>query len=79
MDEHTINVDGVVACTLAHNFTEPVVRHPYFGAREEGTRNIMDDLSTTLGFTFGYVTWNPVVQRDPVSGCICGMRDVGFN
>jgi Mg-chelatase subunit ChlD len=79
MDEHTINVDGVIACTLAHNFTGPVVRHPYFGAREEGKRNIMDDLSTTLGFTFGYVTWNPVVQRDPVSGRICGMRDVGFN
>jgi hypothetical protein len=51
-----------------------VIGHPYFGRRESGKRNIIDDLKEQPGWTSGYITLRHVVsQRDPTTGFICGL------
>jgi hypothetical protein len=72
---HLLQINGVTTCTLAHEFTEAVVAHPYFGKRVEGKRNVMDDLVVSAGFDEGYIEWrNVIVHRDPVTGFIDMMR-----
>ena len=67
-------VDGYVACTLGHYMLGPVIRHPYFGRKEVGKRNIIEDLESLPGWHTGYITLNadPFV-RDPATGIISGM------
>jgi hypothetical protein len=67
-------VDGYVACTLGHDMIGPVIRHPYFGKKEIGKRNIMEDLRSLPGWLEGYITLNPSpFVRDPATGIISGM------
>ena len=39
-----LTVDDMMACTLGHDMEGLVIGHPYFGRREPGQRNIIDDL-----------------------------------
>jgi len=58
---HIIRLNGVQTCTMAHGFKgSAVIEHPYFGAREPGKRNILDDLMISPGFDRGYVIWSNV-------------------
>ena len=70
----TLLVDGMLACTLGHDMVGPVIGHPYFGRREPGQRNIIDDLKEQPGWRAGHVTLRHVAtQRDPTTGFICGL------
>jgi Mg-chelatase subunit ChlD len=67
-------INGLLTCTLGHGMTGPVIGHPYFGRREAGQRNILDDLRADPGWATGYITWRNVqVTTDPVTGWINGM------
>ena len=67
-------VDGMLACTLGHDMVGPVIGHPYFGRREPGQRNIIDDLREQPGWRAGQVTLRHVAYaRDPATGFICGL------
>jgi hypothetical protein len=51
-----------------------VIGHPYFGRREPGQRNIIDDLETQPGWNNGLVTLQKVAYaRDAATGFICGL------
>lgn len=68
---HTLDVDGIKACTLNHDFTGPIISHPYFG---NGPKNIMNDLISSEGWIDGYVEWRNVrVIRDSNTGLISKM------
>ena len=68
---HSLILNGVKTCTMAHDFEGPVISHPYFGRREPGKRNIIDDLQDMPGWADGYVTLRNVqVHRDATSGLI---------
>ena len=59
-------VDGLMACTLAHDMTGPVIAHPYFGKRQQGKPNILDDLQRSPGWDTGHIEWANVSEiRDP--------------
>jgi Mg-chelatase subunit ChlD len=67
-------INGIMTCTLGHGMTGPVIGHPYFGHRESGKRNILDDLAADPGWATGYITWRNVqVTTDPTTGWIAGM------
>jgi len=67
-------INGLMTCTMGHSMTGPVIGHPYFGAREPGKRNIIDDLRATRGWASGTIVWkNAQVIHDPATGFICGM------
>lgn len=69
-----LTIDGVKTCTLGHGFTGPVIGHPYFGKREVGQRNILDDLREDPGWSRGYITWRNVrILHDAATGFINGM------
>lgn len=71
---HMLLLNGVVACTLGHNFNGPIIGHPYFGDRVQGKRNVRDDLEADEGWSTGYIVFrNMRVERDPESGDVCGM------
>jgi hypothetical protein len=76
LDEgHILIIDGIMTCTMGHDFTGPVIEHSYFGQRVDGQRNILDDLQETPGWTQGYITWKNVrVSHDAQSGFINGMK-----
>jgi Mg-chelatase subunit ChlD len=50
---HTIEIDGIECVTLGHGFTEPVVKHNYFGSL-----NVMTDLAMYDGYKSGFVSVN---------------------
>ncbi len=67
-------INGVMTCTLGHGMLGPVIGHPYFGRREAGHRNILDDLAADPGWATGYITWRNVrVTTDAATGWINGM------
>jgi Mg-chelatase subunit ChlD len=67
-------VDGLMACTLGHDFKGPVISHPYFGEKEPGKRNILEDLAGLPGWTEGYVSIKHCLfHNDPDTGFICGL------
>ena len=69
---HIIDIEGIKACTLAHNFEEPVVQHPYFG-----TAAVIEDLKKVPGWDIGRPTFtNLVTVRDKVTGVVCGWVDL---
>jgi hypothetical protein len=84
---HTLDINGIVTCTLGHDFVGPVIGHPYFGRREAGQRHILDDLVIQPGWSHGFVTWsNLSVSHDPDTGFINGfstnidtIREVSFD
>ena len=69
-----LTVDDMMACTLGHDMEGLVIGHPYFGRREPGQRNIIDDLETQPGWNNGLVTLQKVAYaRDVATGFICGL------
>jgi hypothetical protein len=68
-------INGLMTPTLGHDMEGPVIGHPYFGAREVGKRNVMDDLQADPGWHSGRITWkNVTVIHDATTGFICGMK-----
>ena len=60
---HTVFVDGIECCTLAHNFVEPVVQHDYFG-----TDRVVEDLKQMRGWNEGIVNiGGKMFARDSVT------------
>jgi len=71
---HILDVDGVEACTLGHNFTGQVIEHSYFGKKKTGVRNIMEDLIESGGWCQGYIIWRNVKYiRDPNTDLVIGV------
>jgi len=69
-----LTVDDMMACTLGHDMEGAVIGHPYFGRREPGQRNIIDDLETQPGWANGLVMLqNVAYARDVATGFICGL------
>jgi hypothetical protein len=69
-----VTINDIKTCTMGHNMIGPVIGHPYFGLRESGHRNVMDDLMEQPGWSTGYITWqNLRVSHDPDTGTINGM------
>ena len=70
----TVTINGLQTVTLAHSLYNPIAKHPYFGHREEGKRNILDDLRASPGWADGHVVWRNVsISRDPETGLVCKM------
>ena len=64
-------VDGLMACTLGHDMQGPVISHPYFGQKEVGKRNIIEDLQELPDWANGNVVIrNGHFHNDPVTGII---------
>lgn len=71
---HILDVDGVQACTLGHDFTGPVIEHSYFGKKVTGIHNIMQDLMGSSGWYQGYIIWRDVQYiRDPNTNLVIGI------
>ena len=67
-------VDGLMACTLGHDMQGPVISHSYFGQKEAGKRNILEDLQGLPDWSSGNVVIrNGTFRNDPVSGMICSL------
>jgi Mg-chelatase subunit ChlD len=65
-------VDGLMACTLGHDMHGPVISHSYFGQKEAGKRNILEDLQELPDWSSGKVVIrNGSFHSDPVTGIIC--------
>eukprot|EP01064_Diplonema_japonicum_P003441 TRINITY_DN1221_c0_g1_i1.p1 TRINITY_DN1221_c0_g1~~TRINITY_DN1221_c0_g1_i1.p1 ORF type:complete len:728 (+),score=189.69 TRINITY_DN1221_c0_g1_i1:64-2184(+) len=65
---HTVEVAGVTCVTLAHEFTEPVVAHPYFGSSR-----VLKDMQDISSWHDGLITLEPSsFIRDP-SGFVTGI------
>jgi hypothetical protein len=68
---HMVYAGGLLACTLGHGFTEPVVAHPFFG-----TERVIGELRKVAGWDIGRPTFgNLVAIRDPATDMICGWID----
>jgi hypothetical protein len=63
---HEVTVGGRDLVTLGHGLTGPVVAHPYFGTRE-----VIEDLEMSSGFSKGLVRLDGTV-RD-ADGLVCGL------
>lgn len=71
---HILDVDGVQACTLGHDFTGPVIEHSYFGKKVNGVHNIMQDLMGSSGWYQGHIIWRDVQYiRDPITNLVVGV------
>ncbi len=66
-------INGIMTCTMGHGMTGPVIGHPYFGRREPGHRNILDDIETQPGWSTGYITWSNLTVTHDAQGLIAGM------
>jgi hypothetical protein len=52
----------------------PVISHPYFGQKEAGKRNIIEDLQELPDWSSGnIVIRNGHFHNDPVTGMICSL------
>jgi hypothetical protein len=70
---HYLTIGGTTTCTIGHQFTDPVVSHPYFGARHVGRHTMLDDIEASPNYSSGLVVWGDVsVQRD-AGGYVCTM------
>lgn len=70
---HIINVDGVEACTLGHNFQGDVIEHHYFG------NMIIKDLIKSPGWVDGYVEWKDIVfVRDTNTQIVTGITKIKY-
>jgi hypothetical protein len=67
-------VDGIMACTLGHDMTGPVITHSFFGKKQGGIRNIIDDLKLFKGWDTGYLDIKHYkFLHDSKTGNICGL------
>ena len=68
---HVVDVEGVLACTLAHGFEGPVIGHDFFG-----TDKVIEDLKKVKGWKEGRPTFtNLVAVKDPTTGMVIGWQD----
>jgi hypothetical protein len=63
---HEVTVGGRGLVTLGHGLTGPVVAHPYFGTRE-----VIEDLEMSSGFSKGLVRLVGTVRG--ADGLVCGL------
>ncbi len=70
---HVLLINDIMACTLGHDFTGPVIGHSYFGRKEPGKPHVLTDLQAHPGWATGLIEWNPIVHRDPETGLVTGM------
>jgi hypothetical protein len=63
---HEVTVGGRDLVTLGHGLTGPVVAHPYFGTRE-----VIEDLEMSSGFSKGLVRLVGTVRG--ADGLVCGL------
>ena len=69
---HVIDVNGILSCTLGHNFTGDVIQHDFFGNKER----ILAALSQQPGYDVGRPVFaNLVAVKDVRSGLITGWID----
>jgi hypothetical protein len=54
-DNNSAGSKWLIACTLAHTFTGPIISHSYFGASVPGMPNILDDIVWAPTWATGYV------------------------
>jgi hypothetical protein len=67
---HTVTINGVECVTLGHDFTDPVVSHPYFGSRA-----VVADLARMPGWREGRVVLShSAIERDPRTHAVVGLR-----
>jgi hypothetical protein len=67
-----VNVNGVLSCTLGHNFMGAVIQHDFFGNNER----ILAALSVQPGFDVGRPVFeNLVAVKDAFTGQITGWID----
>lgn len=70
---HFLIIGDTMTCTIGHDWTGPVIGHPYFGKREPNVHNMLDDLEASTNYDSGLVIWSDVsVQRD-AQGYVCKM------
>ena len=68
---HIIDIEGTLACTLAHGFGGPVIEHPFFG-----TDRVIMDLMKGRGWSEGRPTFtNLVAVKDPITNVVIGWQD----
>ena len=69
---HIVDVEGTLACTLAHGIGGPVIGHPFFG-----TDKVVMDLMRVPGWSEGRPTFtNLVAVKDPDTNVVVEWRDV---
>jgi len=67
---HVMLVQGVECVGLGHNFSEPVVAHPFFGSRA-----VLDQLQTLDGWQQGHIQLHTgCLVRDATSGLVCAIQ-----
>jgi len=67
---HVVVINNMECVTLGHNFTEPVVSHPYFGSKD-----IIEDLRKLPGWDAGVVQLRKgCFHRDPKTDMIAGFK-----
>lgn len=64
---HIIDVEGVLCCTLAHEFKGPVIEHEFFG-----TQKCVDSLRSLPGFAEGRPIFKNCVTIKNAEGLISG-------
>jgi hypothetical protein len=70
---HYLYIGIMKTCTIGHDFTGPVIEHPYFGARRPNCHTMLDDLEASPNYSSGLVIWGDVsIQRD-ADGYVCKM------
>jgi hypothetical protein len=68
---HIVDVNNVLCVTLAHNFKEPVVSHPFFG-----TERVLEDLAKCSGWIEGEPVYrNLACRRNTTTGLVDGWFD----
>jgi len=69
--ENCTTSEWVIACTLAHTFTGPIISHSYFGKPVAGMPHVLEDLMKAPSWSTGYVVCkNTREERDSVGEII---------
>lgn len=72
---HTLNVNGVWAITLGHEYNVGILEHEYFGSK-----NIIKDLMKKPGWNDGHVVINDNdFIKDFIEQKIIGMKNYNYN
>ena len=69
---HILTIGSIDTCTIGHNFTGPVIEHPFYGRRVTGVPHMLDILEGMPGYSAGLVFLeHSAVKRDE-QGYVCG-------
>lgn len=66
--KHTLKLNGIYAVTLGHHFTEPVVKHDYFGDK------IIDELKNCDGWDDGMIQFDKWEFIRNSENRVCGLK-----